>query len=195
MDPQIDRRSNLLISALLFEGGIGLLACLIGAALGRPPWQSIGWQLDAVAAGGVATLPPLFLLALVWITSPRWPPLARLVEFVERLVRELFGGGSWLDIGIVSLLAGIGEELMFRGLIQGLIASLWTPWAGLLLASLLFGLAHPITATYAILAAVMGLYLGWLYLASGNLLVPIVTHALYDFLVLAWLVRPHAGVS
>ena len=103
MDSQIDRRSNLLISALLFEGGIGLLACLIGAALGRPPWQSIDWQLGAVAAGGVATLPPLLLLALAWLTSPRWPPLARLVEFVERLVRELFGNASWCEIAIVSL--------------------------------------------------------------------------------------------
>ena len=84
---------------------------------------------------------------------------------------------------------------MFRGLIQDLIASAWTPWAGLLLASLLFGLAHPITATYAILAAAMGLCLGGLYLYSGNLLVPIVTHALYDFLALLWLVRVQRPAS
>ena len=31
VDPRTDRRPNLLIPALLFEGGVGLLACLIGA--------------------------------------------------------------------------------------------------------------------------------------------------------------------
>jgi len=58
-----------------------------------------------------------------------------------------------------------------------------------LIASVLFGLFHPITPTYAALAAAIGLYLGWLWLACGNLLTPIVTHALYDFLALAYLVK------
>ena len=59
----------------------------------------------------------------------------------------------------------------------------------LLLASLLFGLAHAITRTYVVLATVFGIYLGWLWTASGNLLVPIVAHALYDFVALSALVR------
>ena len=32
-------------------------------------------------------------------------------------------------------------------------------------------------------------YLGWLWLASDNLLVPIVTHAAYDFAALVYLLR------
>jgi membrane protease YdiL (CAAX protease family) len=166
---------------------VGLLACLIGAALGRAPWQSIQWRPDAAIAAVIATLP--LLLALAWLVQSRWPPLARLTEIVARLVTDVFAGASWLELGVISLLAGIGEELMFRGLVQDLIASAWGPWAGLLLASLLFGLAHPISVTYAIVAAMMGLYLGCLYVSSGNLLVPIITHALYDFLALVWLNR------
>jgi membrane protease YdiL (CAAX protease family) len=34
----------------------------------------------------------------------------------------------------------------------------------------------------------MGAYLGWLYVGSGNLLVPILVHALYDFVALAFVV-------
>ena len=61
---------------------------------------------------------------------------------------------------------------------------------GLLAASVLFGLAHPITPAYAVLAAMIGVYLGWLWLAfDKNLLVPITAHALYDFLALIYLVR------
>ena len=39
------------------------------------------------------------------------------------------------------------------------------------------------------LAGLIGLYLGWLWLAVGNLLVPIVVHALYDFVALMYLVK------
>ena len=45
------------------------------------------------------------------------------------------------------------------------------------------------TLAYAMLAALVGGYLGWLHLASGNLLVPILAHALYDFVALRLLLR------
>jgi membrane protease YdiL (CAAX protease family) len=62
------------------------------------------------------------------------------------------------------------------------------------LASAVFGLLHAITPTYAILATVMGAYLGVVWIASGNLLAPIVAHALYDFVALVWLLRgPGSG--
>jgi membrane protease YdiL (CAAX protease family) len=173
---------------LLAEGGVGLLACLVGPALGRRPWQSIAWQLEGAMIGLAATLP--LLVALVWLMQSNWSPVSRLKAIVTRFVAEIFRDASWLELAAVSLLAGVGEELMFRALIQDLIASWWATWAGLLVGSLLFGLAHPISTTYVVFATMMGLYLGALYiLASGNLLAPIVTHAVYDFVALAWLVH------
>jgi len=57
----------------------------------------------------------------------------------------------------------------------------------LLVASLLFGVVHWLTGLYALLAGMVGLYLGGLYLLTGNLLVPIVVHALYDIVALGYL--------
>ena len=48
---------------------------------------------------------------------------------------------------------------------------------------------HSVTLTYALLAACIGLYLGAIWLATGNLLVPITSHALYDFLAFVYLVQ------
>ena len=62
-------------------------------------------------------------------------------------------------------------------------------WVGLIAGGVLFGLAHCITPTYALLAGLIGLYLGWLWIATGNLLVPITTHAVYVFLALVYLIR------
>jgi membrane protease YdiL (CAAX protease family) len=56
-------------------------------------------------------------------------------------------------------------------------------------ASVLFGLVHAITRAYVVIAALFGAYLGWLWLVTGDLTVPIVVHALYDFLVLVYLMR------
>ena len=62
-------------------------------------------------------------------------------------------------------------------------------WPALLLASLLFGLAHAMTLTYLVLATLMGLYLGALYAWTDQLLAPMLTHFLYDWAALAWLLR------
>ena len=67
------------------------------------------------------------------------------------------------------------------------------PWPGLAVASLLFGLLHPITPTYVAIAALLGAYLGAVWLATGNLLTVIVAHALYDFVALVICPRPADG--
>jgi membrane protease YdiL (CAAX protease family) len=59
----------------------------------------------------------------------------------------------------------------------------------LLVASLIFGACHWITPAYAAVASLIGFYLGWLLLATGNLWTPIVAHAFYDFLALVYLVK------
>jgi len=52
---------------------------------------------------------------------------------------------------------------------------------------------HTITPAYALLAALIGLYLGGIWMATDNLLVPITIHAVYDFLVLLYLIKTRPG--
>jgi membrane protease YdiL (CAAX protease family) len=42
---------------------------------------------------------------------------------------------------------------------------------------------------YLVLAGLIGLYLGGIWLATGNLLVPIIAHAMYDFVALVYFVK------
>src|SRR5262249_41277497 len=88
-----------------------------------------------------------------------------------------------------------GEEMLFRGVFQA-VFSRWThphAWIAIALASILFGLLHAITITYALLATAMGVFLGWLWMLSDNLLTVVITHGLYDFLALVYLLRIHKG--
>jgi membrane protease YdiL (CAAX protease family) len=59
------------------------------------------------------------------------------------------------------------------------------------IASALFGLGHFITPMYALLAGLLGLYLGGLAMIYDNLLLVMVVHALYDFVALVYLVRKY----
>ena len=54
---------------------------------------------------------------------------------------------------------------------------------------MLFGLLHPISLPYVFLMVGVGFYLGGTFLLSGNLLTVMVTHAVYDFALMAYLLK------
>jgi membrane protease YdiL (CAAX protease family) len=101
----------------------------------------------------------------------------------------LFAPLSLPQLALICALAGLGEELFFRALLQGGLAQLIDPQAALLIASAVFGLLHMITPTYALLATLLGIYLGGCWMLADNLLVPIVAHGFYDFVALVYLLR------
>jgi membrane protease YdiL (CAAX protease family) len=181
-------RWSILGPALAVEGALLAAALVLGWLLDCPPVSALRWSLADLGLG-VAAAVPLFA-ALVVVTHYPIGPMRRLMALVERALVPMFRPSTRFDLLLISVLAGIGEELLFRGVAQAELAeALGSPWLGLLVAAALFGLAHAITASYAVLAGLIGVYLGWLYLASGNLLVPIAAHAAYDFAALLYLVR------
>jgi membrane protease YdiL (CAAX protease family) len=168
------------------------VALAIGGLAGVPPFGQ--FRLDAGAAGYgiVATLPLLGLLR--WCLRTGWRPMRRLVNRVEeQLTPHLAGASAW-GIVLLSLMAGLGEEVLFRGVIQAGLADRLPAWLAVGIAALLFGAAHWLTLSYAVLATLIWVYLGILFLVTGNLLAPVVTHALYDAVALSILVRLRAGV-
>jgi membrane protease YdiL (CAAX protease family) len=143
----------------------------------------------------VATAP---LLLLLWCClRPRSGPIARLVRLVEDRAGPLFAGSSVASVALVAALAGLGEEALFRGVVQTALLERLPAWAAVAATAALFGLAHFLSLSYALLASLVGAYLGWLHLATGNLLAPILAHALYDFVALRLLlgVKPMPSSS
>ncbi|HUF34469.1 MAG TPA: type II CAAX endopeptidase family protein, partial [Gemmatimonadales bacterium] len=160
-----------------------------------PPFARLEWTWGGLAAGIAATAP--LLVGLGWSLHTRWQPMVRLIELVEERIGPLFVGATRGELALVALLAGLGEEALFRGVLQDALAGRLPVWAALLLASILFGVAHWVTATYAMLATLVGIYLGALYHVTGNLLAPIAAHALYDLVALSVLaaMKPAPGRS
>lgn len=182
-----EKSTRVVLIAIVVEGGVGLFAVAIGLLLGRPPWRLVHWSWADSAWAIAATFPLVTLLVIVSFL-PRGP-LAELRSLVTRLVREVFAGCSLAALALVSLFAGLGEELLFRGLMQPLAAERLGTAAGVLITAGLFGLAHPMSKTYVIVATFIGGYLGLLLILFNNLLVPIIVHGLYDFIALVYLLR------
>ena len=126
---------------------------------------------------------------LVWCLRTSWPPVVRLIERIDAEVAPLFQGIGPFGLALLAALAGLGEEALFRGVAQPWLAGLLSPWPAVALTSLAFGLLHPVSLAYAILAAMAGAYFGALVVLSGNLLVPVVAHAGYDLVALLVLAR------
>lgn len=120
-------------------------------------------------------------LALLRYAPPVGPIQSLRRVYGERLV-PVFGQLGAPSLAAISVAAGVGEELLFRGALQAEI--------GLVPASLVFGALHwggRGTVAFAAGTALLGLALGWLRSVTGGLLAPIVAHALYDGLVLAYI--------
>jgi len=179
--------------AVLVEGGLAVVAILADVLLlGLNYWKYCWCDNETLWQITWGLLP---LIAGYYVLQAL--PFAAL-QRVDRCVRELFQQHMshlklW-QLAVIAALAGIGEELFFRGLIQlGLSSTLGlNVWLAIIIASLIFGLAHAVTLTYFLLAFIISVYLGFLFDHTGNLFVPIAIHALYDFFVLLYIrCTPH----
>lgn len=184
--------------AVLFELALAALAMgvggifhfwpLIGMAAGESPLS----PPVAVGIGLLATAP--MTLALAFVADSRWAVFARLGRQARQLLAPFVDGIWQVELLLVALAAGIGEEILFRGLLQAGLSRWWSGVTGgwgfaWVLSALIFGACHWISGVYALLAVFAGLYLGWLLIATDNLLVPITAHAMYDLAALVYLAR------
>ena len=171
---------SLVVIAVAGEGALVVVA-LTWQRLRDVPLAA-GDLWEGVAAGTATAV----ALALVnWYLLCGAPSL-RPVTAIRRLYRDslkpVFGGVGVVDVAVISMAAGIGEELLFRGVLQAEI--------GLVLASLIFGVLHTGgtgTLVFGAWVAVMGGVLGGLAIWTEGLLAPMVAHALYDAAALAYI--------
>jgi membrane protease YdiL (CAAX protease family) len=148
------------------------------------PGEPLAWVL----LRGILVTVPMLAVFFLLVHVP-WQSLRQLRHQVESLIREMFPTASIPQFALIAVLAGVGEELLFRGVLQTLLVSWTTPMLGLAISSLLFGAAHALSKLYFLLATVIGVCFGWMVLQYHDLVAPMVAHSLYDFVALIYLAR------
>lgn len=172
------------VTLVRFEAAIGtgllLLTWVASAVLDLRVLEHISFTARGLAAGIGGGLLLASLLPL-W-TAP-WAERVVVLRDLKRLwdtiLVPLGRDLAIADIAVLALLSGISEELFFRGVCL--------PVMGLGLSSLLFGLLHGVSLSYACWATGIGLILGVSYLTTHNLVVPAAIHATYNFIALGYL--------
>lgn len=176
-------RKRIVLVTIAVEGVLALLFLVWSRYRGYPfSWLPSYWELPL----GCICCTPILLLNWLLFGPPaqKISFLRSCLAFREQIVRPLVSVLDHRSGLIISLCAGLGEELFFRGLVQTEL--------GLFAASALFSLLHFGSAVrsyllVALIYAIIGLYFGWLALCFNSLWVPIAAHALYDYLALAYL--------
>lgn len=107
-------------------------------------------------------------------------------KFFEEVVAPLCANLNIVSALLVSLAAGIGEEVLFRGILNPELASLLGETVGIALGAFVFAWIHFIGNVRAywqvfLFYYLFSLYFSYLVLDTANLPVAITCHATYDF--------------
>ncbi len=142
----------------------------------RPSWPTLllGILLMAVSV-------PLVLYSL---NLNQQIPLPEIFKTAENQAEEALKGLLQMEhpsellanLVLIALLPAIGEELVFRGVVQRqLMRVIVNPWVAILLSSMVFSAAHFQFEGF-LPRMLLGFLLGWLYWQTKNFWVPVIGH-------------------
>jgi len=130
--------------------------------------------LAAILMGGSAWL---LVLTLVEHTLGRLLPLHDMAEEMRRTLMSVPRPLAY-DLLLIAVSPAICEELLFRGaILSGLRSGLRSRWSAAICCGLLFGLFH-LQLVQMLPAALLGVMLSWLVIASGSIIPAMIFHFL-----------------
>jgi membrane protease YdiL (CAAX protease family) len=152
--------------------GFLLVAVFIFIYVHKISWKDIGVSFDKIHVYLPLGIFLGFVLApieYIILGSPAWIPEPSVFNI---LVLAL----------VMFLFVGLAEELMFRSLIQTYLEKLTSPYMGLLLTSILFGLMHGVWTSYPelVFTFAAGLVFGWIFMRTRNLPFIAILHGAED---------------
>jgi uncharacterized protein len=147
-----------------------LLRRLDGIGYGVEWGRGFGWRVVLSFAAFVAIAIPVGMKTHFIAWDPTFARVRSLPLFAPGVV----------------LFTAWPEEFLFRGLLQNLLSRTFNNrWAGLAVASIIFGLSHIFHAPYpnwgyVLLATIAGLFYGHVWMKTGSLFPGTLMHALVD---------------
>ncbi|HEX6791198.1 MAG TPA: CPBP family intramembrane glutamic endopeptidase [Candidatus Krumholzibacteria bacterium] len=127
----------------------------------------------------VAAAAAVVLVDQIYIINQRFSPVPE--EYADQ-IRELRPANTFQFFVLLAglcVMVPIAEEIVFRGLIQRIFSRNMGGLLAVLLAGALFGAVH-MNLHLLVSITAFGWFLGFLFEATGNLVYPIVAHAIFN---------------
>ncbi len=138
-----------------------------------------GWQWVAIGVGVFAILAQVIYLATVSRNADKLTEIKEQMGELSNLAPQTPTENRLFDM--VSITAGVCEEILYRGLLLATLVSLVGTWPAVAISSLIFGLGHAYQGIRGIAkTGLVGLVLALLTVFSGSLFIAIVLHAAID---------------
>jgi len=165
-----------LIKKTLYDDTLSAIVVALGFGDLKMYWHNI-FQI----IGGVAILTAFNQAAASLSRLISWPEQSpEALRLYGEILQEPLSGTIF--IVTVCIVAPVFEEILFRGIVfRGLLAS-QRLWVAISLSSLLFAMLHPLPYWPAIFS--MGVALSLIYHRTGNIVISIWAHALWNCLML-----------
>lgn len=170
------------------------------------PIRSVGLRVPSLKEAGIAA--GAFALSIVYLIVAGFVIQQTGTETADNQIVDLGMSNPEVLLLLIPgsfLLIGPGEELLFRGVVQGRIREEFDAVPGVLIASVVFAAIHlpalsfgaPLSAKLTTLVILMGpsLILGSIYEYTGNLVVPSLVHGSYNALLFVGLYLQATGVG
>jgi membrane protease YdiL (CAAX protease family) len=133
---------------------------------------------------------PLFFV--FFIAMDVWTFYIKLPSFSDTIFKDQINQNPSLFFVSIAIAAPILEELIFRGVILSYLLGHKSEWAAILFSALLFGLVH-LSPDQMFFAFFAGIFLGYVYIKSQNILVPIFFHALNNAINFVYMHYGHSS--
>jgi membrane protease YdiL (CAAX protease family) len=184
------------LAAAALANPLGILPAIGGAAVALGVAVLL---LDRPATTALLRPSPTLLLLgagagglMAAATCLLYPALARLVPFVAADAARLYGAlraPSPLLASVAIVPVVVGEELVWRGVVQASLIRRLGAWRGVTMAAVMYALVlAPLgSSVLAAVAFTCGLAWGTLRATTASLVPGLVAHLLWDVLVLLWL--------
>lgn len=177
---------QLILAGLSFQGAALVLVTLFLREHGTGWKEAFGLERRAPRALGLGVAVACAILPVAWALQLLTMWVLQRFQYsaeVQVAVQVLQTTPDWrqqLAMGVVAIaLAPPAEEALFRGLLFRTLQQAGYPrlaWGG---TALLFALVHANAASFVALTG-LALTLAWLYERTGNLLAPIMAHAVFN---------------
>ena len=97
-------------------------------------------------------------------------------QIIKGLLQMDHFGEFLANLTIIAILPALGEELVFRGVVQQqLMRRIANPWIAILVSAFIFSVAH-FQFEGLLPRMLLGIILGWLYWQTRNFWVPVIAH-------------------
>jgi len=187
MEVDLDQAGSpdqLFFSGTAFEFALAAIAVALGMFLDV---SALGAGFDispaSIGVGLLWTLAPL-----AFVSSIRLLELEELKEIeaiTEEFAQKLFVGRSKSQLALFCFAAGLGEEMLFRGIFHQKLELLFGFFPAATIVAAGFGSAHFLTPAYFAISGFSSFIFSYMFAVSGNnIVVPVIAHAVYDYVAL-----------